>query len=148
MPAGRPRKPTAQKQLDGTYRKDRDGGRADVAATGVPQKPNWLSAGASKFWDRWVPELTRLGIAKEIDGPELANACYWWDEAHRLQLALKKTKPTASNYLGLQAVTIAARKQWKDASAKFGFTPPDRARLKIEETKPSGVRRRDRNSDK
>ncbi|MGE4190747.1 MAG: P27 family phage terminase small subunit [Thermoanaerobaculia bacterium] len=148
MPAGRPRKPTAQKIAEGTHRKDRDGNRADLVAGGKPQKPDWLNAAAAKFWDRWVPVLVDMQIAKEIDSVELANACFWWDQSHEAAKALAKFKPNHPMYQVVLGSAIATRKQWLSAAAKFGFTPPDRTRIKVEETSSSGVRRRDRKSEK
>ena len=52
----RPRKPTAQKKAQGTYRPDRDAGLE--LPEGIPAPPGYLTELALVYWDRMI-EVTR-----------------------------------------------------------------------------------------
>lgn len=71
---GRPRKPRAQKILEGTYRKDRDNGLPEMPP-GAPPMPPGLSDAARKEWALVVPDLLALGTLTKVDGGTLATYC-------------------------------------------------------------------------
>jgi len=122
MPAGRPRKPTAQHKLEGTIPMRPRG--LEPKPGGVPAKPSYLTAEASRFWDRVVPDLVSLGVAAEIDAPALEQMCVWWGEAKRL--ASMKKRPGQWIY-----EFATADKQWRYYAARFGLTPSDRAKIEV-----------------
>lgn len=65
MPAGRPPKPKALKELEGTYRKDRDKG-VPSGVPALPAPPAHLPAAAKHEWQRMGPKLlTRRLITLE-----------------------------------------------------------------------------------
>ena len=74
---GRPPKPVALKQLEGTYRPDRDPGSPTVAAA-LPACPAHLPAEAKAEWERIGAELLAAGLVTEIDKAALTGYCTAW----------------------------------------------------------------------
>jgi P27 family predicted phage terminase small subunit len=73
---GRKPKPAAQKRREG------NAGKRPIVegmvASGLPLKPEFLSRHAEEEWDRVVPELTRLGVAKSLHTGPLIAMCVQW----------------------------------------------------------------------
>ena len=65
------------KKLHGTYRKDRKKNRPakKVFRIGCPDKPDFLTGLASKFWDNWAPELVKQGILTPLDMAIFTGLC-------------------------------------------------------------------------
>ncbi len=79
MPQGRPRKPTALKQLQGTYRPDR--ANASEAFPDAPlslDPPPFLSGRAKDKWHDVAPMLARNGLLTEADTDTLGVYCQTW----------------------------------------------------------------------
>ena len=128
---GRKRRPVESRLLDGTYEPGRHGPLPDAdEPTDPPIRPADLTGNARKFWD----ELVRLlaNVARERDGPLLADLCRWRAELARVRVELKRTRPGAKGYNQLLiGAGICSDKMDKIAS-RFGLTPSDRARLRAE----------------
>jgi phage terminase small subunit len=147
MPGGRPPKPLALKVLDGTFRADRDASTlsSGIAADGTPDKPADLLDQAGLFWDRFVPELVRFGVAKGIDTPQLTSLCVSWGEMERCREAIQALDPRSKKYFRLQHQHAVWKKAFDVLASKFGMTPVDREKLHIDKPKENtGVKRRDR----
>src|SRR5580658_9903239 len=71
------RKTTAEKQLAGTYRQDRDKPRAAFSPSTGAKVPVYLGANllAVEEWERVVPSLEAEGILRETDLSLLATYC-------------------------------------------------------------------------
>lgn len=72
-PSGRPRKPTAMKELAGTERKSRRK-REPKPRKGIAP-PKWLSKESLAEWNRLAPELERLGLLTIVDRAQFARFC-------------------------------------------------------------------------
>lgn len=74
MPAGRPRKPTALHELQGTGQKSRMNGLEPVLANRLPDRPSWIEDDklASGLYDQVVQYVHNMGIATEVDGLALS----------------------------------------------------------------------------
>jgi P27 family predicted phage terminase small subunit len=148
MPGGRPRKPDEVKILEGTFRQDRDGDpSASVVADGIPEPPAHLKGDALKFWSEVVPGLIAAGLAKERDATQLTFMCTWYVRARRYEKAADKMPCTHKR---LASMTMLANMAWKAfdrLASRFGLTPSDRAKLRIEQApKKQGVMSRRRNA--
>jgi len=146
---GPPKKPLELKLLEGTYRRDRDGDLSTMLrAPGEPQKPTDLDGAAGEFWDRWVPHLVALGVAKEIDTPALEQMCFWWGRAKDLRRLLQKISKAAltKEYFRVQVLAAQADKTFNQVASRFGLTPADRARLRSELPQAPRVRARNRHA--
>ena len=62
----RPRKPTWQKKLAGTIRRDRVNPLEPKFQDGVQKCPTGLSAVAKKVWQAVAPELAAVGVLKKV----------------------------------------------------------------------------------
>lgn len=129
--------PTAYKQLEGTYREDRDGGTLRLRP-GIPARPLWLDGIAANIWDETIAELSMVeGLLSDADGPALALYCDAWRQYHEYDQQLRKDgNTTLSLTAGVKAHPLIAR---RDAAreavikigAKFGLNPGDRASMKV-----------------
>jgi len=123
--------PTAILKLQGAYREDRHGNRAnEPTPSGHPQMPLTLSPAARKHWQRVVPLLVKMGVAKTVDTAALAGMCEAWSVYQDIHRYYRKAG--VKDRLGLVTKLIAARKDWGVQAGMFGMTPSDRARLTVE----------------
>lgn len=136
MTMGRPRKPTARKKLEGTYRKDRAVKAELTLPPGIPQAPTWLDAEARAEWDRVTPTLHETGVLSKLDGGRLADYC----AAHSLAIVATKIYQAEGTVVDSPqgqkphpAVTIAgaARSQAQRLASEFGLTPSGRSRVSV-----------------
>ena len=123
MPAGRPPKPTATLERQGTFRSHRHEARKDAPSSGGdPKPPSWLKGEALKFWKQNVPRLQTMGVVESIDTEMLAGLARLWSNWRKEQRAYERGRRK------VYAVN-AAWKIFAAEAAKFGFTPVDRIKL-------------------
>ena len=140
---GRPPKPTALHVLHGTYRKDRHGGTAPAIAGGVVRMPHGLTGEAKAFWQRIITPLVHAGVVTAIDVPAATMLCEAWG-LYRAAAALAANNPLDAD---ARCAMSTYQGMFDKLAARFGLTPVDRQRLKIEPTATVGIMKRDR-SDK
>ena len=123
--------PTAILKVEGTYREDRHGNRAnEPTPTGHPEMPLTLSPAAKRHWKKVVPLLVKMGVAKTVDSAALAGMCEAWSMYQDIHRYYRRA--TVEDRLALVTKLIAARKDWGVQAGMFGMTPSDRARLQVE----------------
>lgn len=122
--------PASQLKLHGTYRPDRHGGgaRGEVPQFGgEPERPKYLKGHALELWNKIVPELVSLGIAKRCDSSLLVAHCETW--AHYLAAdELAKQKPTDRNVV---AAICMYHRMFMQTAAQLGLTPASRRKLRV-----------------
>ena len=134
---GRKPKPTRLKLLEGNpgKRRLRSEPRGEP---GLGRPPEWLTAGAKRFWRKVAPQLEGAGIATGLDVAcfaALAEAYASWRGA---LARIAEHGPTYSTLSGLvrprPEVAMAARAERSMAAllAEFGLTPSSRTRLGVE----------------
>ena len=137
---GRKPKPTALKKLQGTYRPDRASSDEPhpPVPDGVPYVPRHLNAKAKAEWRRIVGILLELGLYTEFDRAALAIYCQAWGRwviaEQRLQ-EQGEMLTAANGYVYQNPWRYEANKaqaEMRKAFGDFGFTPADRARLKVD----------------
>lgn len=130
MPRGRPAKSIAQHRADGTYREDRHGERAAIedALDGKLERPKHLDGEAKKHWDLVVAQLKDASIAKAIDQVSLLAMCEAW-ALYRKCYPLLMDNPFDKD---LRITTYTALDRWNYFAQRFGLTPADRSKLKVE----------------
>ena len=113
--AGRPRKPTALKLLQGN-----PGKRALSKSEPQPKvgcsPPPWLPPAGRIQWARLAPRLIDLGLLTEIDGDAFAALCMM-----TAQLAFLGAVKGAA----IADTTKELRQLW----GRFGMTPADRSKV-------------------
>jgi P27 family predicted phage terminase small subunit len=129
-------KPTARKQLEGTFRKDRAARDEFSLPPGTPDAPKWLDLEARAEWDRVVPTLVDTGILSKLDGGRLADYCTAHSlaiEATRIYQREGTVVDSPQGQKAHPAVVIAkdARAQARHLAAEFGLTPSGRSRVSV-----------------
>jgi phage terminase small subunit len=144
MPARR--KPNEMHILDGTFRADRHGDPSEaVVAEGEPLPPAWLKGEALAFWSEVVPQVVQLRVARAIDAPELASLCEWWARTRKLSRKVDRLAVGTPRYGTALRALVAAFATFDRLASRFGLTPGDRARLRVQEkAKTTGVQQRER----
>ena len=129
-------KPTSEHKRQGTFRDDRHGNRLDAAVKpGVPAKPDDLPAESAQLWDTVLKHLPE-GTASELDAAALEMCCRWFAEWKRCQRELESGEQSDGYKWSIRAAT--ASKQFSLLAGRFGLTPGDRTKLKVEPDKPKG----------
>ena len=128
-------KPQALKKLQGTYRKDRDGGADDALSKKKPTCPSWLDKEAKAEWRRVVNDLFDAGLLRNVDKTALASYCQLYSTWKEASLLVQEKgliiKTTNGNIIPSPALGIAnvAQRDMMKALKEFGMTPSSRARL-------------------
>lgn len=115
MSRGRPRKPSAIRDLEGN--RSRRDIPPDMPLNGVPECPDSLTGRAREHFNFVTAELASIGVVKRLDVEALAvesdlYATYWECSAARDIDGMCK---------------IVAK--WSALAGKFGLTPADRAKI-------------------
>lgn len=112
---GPPPKPPEQKKIEGTFRKDRDGGNAsNQAPAGRPKCPPDLDGDARAIWRQLAPKLVRLKTIATVDGGVLEAYCRTLALARRLDKEAVKNPMVEDRFGGMapNPAGIEARKLW------------------------------------
>jgi len=129
----RPRKTDIEKRLAGTFRQDRSDGRSVVTPIeGELTRPDDLTGAAVALWDKIVPDLQKSGVACPVDSTMLGDMCRWYSRYVRWAAALDCADPMDDKSKGLLLGAGRCWKSFDDLAARFGMTPGDRQRLRIE----------------
>lgn len=142
MSAGRPPKPLEQHLIDGTYRADRHGSDGEaVQADGEPVMPEDFDGERLACWQSIVAPLVKLKIARAIDTPSLVALCEWWARYRAFGSLLDKPEEFSVMLQSrLMRLSVEAWNQFARIAARFGMTPADRMRLRVEtQQKKQGV---------
>ena len=127
---GRPLKPTALKMLAGNPGKRPLNDREPKPKVGATM-PEYLMQlpGAAKKWRSWAPKLEELGVLTEVDAPAFGRLCRLWDEDEdRAKWKDEEGHRVGSDYRLLSEI--------RALEGRFGMTPSDRAKIKVESKKP------------
>lgn len=133
MPAGRPRKPTGMHKVDGTFRADRHGERADAGHDffQVPTKPKDLKGEGAKLWKLVVDNLAASRSTSKLDTASLHAMCKFWNRY--LELDQRATENAFDDEFAevLEERALKAWRAFDRIASRFGMTPADRAKLKV-----------------
>ncbi len=91
---GRPRKPTALKELQGNAGHRSDDGKAELTLpAGTPTPPEFLSPGARQEWFRLVGELSKVhGLLSPTDAAAIGIYCSYYDQWQQAEQDLPEFK--------------------------------------------------------
>ena len=141
---GRPRKPTALKLLDGTFRKDRETpieNQPTPSPVGKVQPPSVLGKVGLKFWHDHFELLKGLGLLTDPDVYLFGQLCLAVESLASIDEDIKKHGLTYINKDGeikrnpitIQRRDIAA--EVHKLTARFGMTPADRSGMQVDKPK-------------
>lgn len=135
--AGRPRKPTRLKVIQGNPGKRKLPEGEPTPAVEIPTRPEWLDAEAKREWNRITPYLKEQGLIAKIDRALVAMWCQCWAQYVWAVKDIEENGTTFETEKGYQgprpAVAIATKmiEKLTSLSARFGFTPSDRAKMGV-----------------
>lgn len=120
---GRTCKPTVQLKREGTFREDRQGGRADVAYEPAELKaPRGLGDDGRWLWEL-VIKGTPHGILSAVDTAQLFAMCKWWARWRRFD------RRVDMDVTDLRQMAVCWN-QFAAIAAQFGLSPAARTRIK------------------
>lgn len=125
--AGRPRKPTALKVLEGNRGRRPIPKEIETTGTELSRLPSWFPKGAHRFFEDYGPELKRAADLRKIEDGSLSALCFAWGmfelKAQEHLRGPKKDRAGAGREMhkALDAFTRLA--------SRFGLTPADRSRV-------------------
>lgn len=144
-PTGRPRTPTSQLKIRGTFRSDRrDVDGEPTAPVAIPKKPVFLKKEAAKEWKRITPILAQMKCISQADMALVAAYCFEWG----LYVTLCKEIKTVGDMIEttinghkisnpLVNIRNRAFKNMKEIATEFGLSPSARTRIKTEPGQPA-----------
>lgn len=148
MPAGRPRKPTALKRLQGNPGKralpqdEPEFERLDEAAN----PPEWLAVEAKAEWRRLAAELTALGLLTDVSAQVFAGYCQayarWreaeeWMQEHGRTIVMRDRdgRVTGVREVPQSKIATTEREQMRRLAGEFGLTPSEASKVKAQPKK-------------
>jgi len=135
---GRPRKPTARKVLEGTFRKDRAHAEPQPAiADEVPAPPARLGPEPAAIWRRVAPQLHAMHLLTALDEDTLARYCLAEAEIDLARAELVKggriiQTPRGPQRSPWQVTLEHAMAEARQLAALLGLSPSARGRLDVE----------------
>lgn len=124
--------PTAELEKRGSWRAKKRKKDGEPQPGGVPEPPYKLVGDSRKLWESLVPRLAESGIATEVDSETLAVMCVWFGKFRKIQKALDKMAATNKDHYRLLIQMQMASNCFDKLAARFGMTPADRTRIKVE----------------
>lgn len=98
--------------------------------------PAHLDKEARRQWQAVVGLLAPRGVLTEADVMALTMLCELWAEDRVLGKKIKRLVVGSLDWNRVRNARSDIRKQLKDMLAKFGLTPADRPRVKLQGQKP------------
>lgn len=133
--------PTALKKLRGNpgRRPLNDAEPQPHIGTRTPSVPDWLSEDARDIWKRYARTMWELQLLTEIDVMQFGAYCEWmalYIHAMRQVQRGYDVQVTSTGYRQQDPWVSIASTAWnhaKDIMARFGMTPSDRSKIRIED---------------
>lgn len=126
MTAGRPRKPSALKELEGN--RARREIPPEPPLHGTPELPDTLDAVAAEHFTFIAAELGGAGVHKRIDAPALAMLADVWSKYWRASEEYDRATDLEVKAEWLRHVR-GYRADWERQASKLGIQVIDRSRL-------------------
>lgn len=148
---GPPKKPTALKLVEGTYREDRVAKNEPRPKARVPRPPKHFSALALEEWNRIVTELAENGLMTNLDRAALVAYCDFWEAYVIADERLKKKGGglvyTSANGNMVENPYFSIKKRAAEIMHKFliefGMTPASRTRISANGGTPLGKKEKE-----
>ena len=110
----------------------------------APDRPAWLSPKAAAHWDKVVGYMRAVpGWLRVTDGDVLAQYCQGYSDFVELRTAVESEGwsvegSTGSTVLNPKVRAMeTAHSRWYKGSSQLGLSPVDRARISLEQSKPT-----------
>lgn len=136
--AGRKKKPTELKIIEGTYRKDRDNPLAPKVTGDLVSPPSYFSEAQSEVW-KYAIENAPKGLLKKLDISILeiwVTAYVTYRESYAMVQEMGQVVTSPSGYPIVNPYLSNMNKQasiMMKAASELGFTPTSRSKVSIEQ---------------
>ena len=144
--AGRPKKPTSIKAIQGTLRPDRANKNEPKLDAQIPTTPSWLSPIAKNAFKEIAELLVDIRVITKADKKALEIMCDAYSEYRELRKVVIEHGPTFETTGVGGDTVIRARPEvamssdaWKRFNSQlqqFGLTPASRAKVNAMEKEP------------
>lgn len=145
MGAGRPRKPTSLKKLEGTYRKDRDDEKNKIEVS-LAQDRNIIFGKEIKitcpktitskyiraYWKKLTSMLISLQVLSPADIPQLEQLCIILEKLIEVQNVWINTTPFDEKYETIQKLYLNLSNKFDSLGSKYYISPQARAKLTLD----------------
>lgn len=157
MPAGRPRKPTEQLKLSGTYRKDRHENNADTLIADmltipqVIQPPDTIiDSYCQEHYKYHINLLVKLKILTASDLPEIELLYTTLQQCRQVreQLAMMNMTSDTFEYIALSKLLLKLSDYFSKVAQKYYISPTSRARIQLEQLNLDKVKKDESNISK
>lgn len=132
---GPPKKPTALKLVEGSYREDRVAKNEPKPRVRIPAPPKRLKGAALEEWGRITVELYELGLLTNLDRAALVIYCEFWADYETARAKVERMGLTimtqAQNVIENPNYSIMKRSAeiMHKFLVEFGMTPASRTRI-------------------
>jgi len=134
---GPPKKPSALKVVQGTFRKDREPRSPVDLEPGTPGPPDGMSRAALACWERITPKLVQARVLTELDREMLAAYCECWATYWELKVIVQEEGYTTMGSRGnlrphpAVGVMTTMLDNVIRLAREFGLTPASRCRIEV-----------------
>lgn len=139
---GRPRKPTEQKKLEGTYRKDRDvSADTRIAETSVivpegtriPVPKTITTKFCRKYFKEVVKNLEVMHVLSRADLPQIENLCITLEKLREVQEIFAQTSPFDEEFDLIEKRFTRLSQKFDLLASKYYISPAARTQLKLQD---------------
>lgn len=139
-----PKKPIAQKKIEGTYRADRDAPREEAeavaASVGVfyPQGaslrcPKTIrTTEGRRHWRAVTQNCIRLGMLSPVDLPQVERMCWLYEKIEELGAAFRRMSPLEDGFKVALDSLLKMSKAYDALADKYYVSPQARSRLALD----------------
>lgn len=133
--AGRKKKPTNLKILQGTFRADRANKNEPMPDPCIPEAPDHLSKDALIEWGRITNELKKLGLITNVDMVALSIYCQTWGRVIKYEKIVNEKGElykTSNGNIQLSPAMWVLNKAIEQSHkflSEFGLSPASRAKV-------------------
>ena len=130
------RKKTAEeKMLQGTFRKDRDSLHKYKEVKAIPIPPKHYDEYAQGVYYRLAGNLLEKRLLQDTDTDALMLYAYWVGQAHHATVFMESVgfDPTNKDWYKAHLALVKCTEQVNRIGARFGFSPVDKSRVRVEE---------------
>lgn len=140
---GRPRKPTALKKKQGTYRKDRDAKNSDVVIAetsvilkdtkGIEVPKSLKTESVKKYYLNLVSGLCELGVLASADLPQVEHLCLYLQKLETAKAQFEKASVFDEDFDKIEQRFTRLVKQFDALGEKYYISPVARSKIRLDE---------------
>jgi len=100
-----------------------------------------------RLWNQIIPQLVKSGVATTIDSPLLNKLCRLYARGMEWDEKIFSLKRLDNNMMKKERISSVIWNDFNRIACKFGLSPADRASIRIEKPKATGIPKRNRKAN-